>query len=58
MPRPYAIVILTNLKARFFDNKDSVKHAVADYIRSGIPILVFKWHEEAKVYAPMEVAQL
>ena len=58
MPRPYAIVILTNLKPRFFDDKDSAKHAVADYIRSGIPIIVFKWNDGAKVYAPMEVKAL
>ncbi len=56
MPRAYAIVVLTNLKVRSFDDLDSTKHAAADYIRSGIPILVFKWNEGAKVYAPMEVA--
>ena len=54
----YAIIILTNLKVRSFGDRESVKNAVADYNRSGIPILVFKWSDNAKVYAPMEVREI
>lgn len=53
--RPFAIIVMTALKVRFFDSKDLTRDAVKDYTRSGIPILVFKWDEQAKIYAPMEV---
>ena len=53
--RPYAIIILTNLKPRFFDDLDSAKDAVADYTRSGIPIEVYKFNDQTKFYVRQEV---
>ncbi len=55
MKRAYAILVLSSLNVRFFDDKSTVKHAVEDYVKAGIVVEVYHWSETSKVYARMEI---
>jgi len=54
--KPYAILILTQLRVAKFDTKDEFKDAIKNLQATDTPFIALKYNNGAELYTQLEIA--